>query len=411
MTLQTRIDRVPPSAGLPGDPWGDDPLAWLIAPHGSDSFLSATYERAPLVVLRDEPDRFAGLLSIAAIDRLIAGVDLKEGQVDLANAAANLTRADYIDGGGYADRGAIARQYRDGATIILQQLHALDPVLSRFCVAMEHVFSCMVQTNIYLTPPSNQGFRTHYDNHDVFVIQVAGQKDWRFYNTFDLAYRGEGFDSQVHETGPVTHAFTLRAGDVAYVPRGLMHDARTSGAEPSLHITMGIMVKTWAELMLEAVSEVALREPLLRRSLPPGFAREDFDRDAIRPLFAAMAERIGSGLQLDPALELFADTFIRSRGADTRGAVLAAGVPVTASTRLVRRRFAPWRIETDAEHVRVVTAGGSRAYPAALEPAVRAMLAGGAFTPADLAGSGGDGDAAVVAAAADLLASGVLARL
>jgi bifunctional lysine-specific demethylase and histidyl-hydroxylase NO66 len=181
-------------------------------------------------VHHDQPDRFASLLSIASIDRLIAGTDLKEGQIDLADASRNLTRDDYLDGNRYADRGAIVNHYRKGATIILQQLHALDPVLSRFCAAMEHVFSCHVQTNIYLTPASNQGFRTHYDNHDVMVVQVEGEKLWRFYNSFAIPYRGEGFNSQRHEIGEVTHEFLLKAGDVAYVPRGLMHDARTSGA-------------------------------------------------------------------------------------------------------------------------------------------------------------------------------------
>ncbi len=57
--------------------------------------------------------------------------------------------------------------------------------------------------------------------------------------------------------------FVLKAGECAYVPRGLMHDASTHGDEPSLHITLGLIVKTWADLMLEAVSEVALRHPPL----------------------------------------------------------------------------------------------------------------------------------------------------
>jgi bifunctional lysine-specific demethylase and histidyl-hydroxylase NO66 len=388
------------------DPWERDPLAYLLAPHDTASFLADVYEQAPLVVRRNQPERFSGLLSIAAIDRLIAGTDLKEGQIDLANAAANLSRSDYIDAGGYADRGAIANLYRQGATIILQQLHALDPVLSRFCAAMEAVFSCHVQTNIYLTPPSNQGFRTHYDNHDVFVVQLAGQKDWRFYNSFETPYRGEGFDSRAHLTGEVTHAFTLSAGDVAYVPRGLMHDARTSGDEPSLHITMGVMVKTWAELMLEAVSEVALREPMLRRSLPPGFARQGFERDALRPGFARMAALIGQELRLDPALDLFADTFIRSRGADTRGAIAGAGRPVDGTSVLLRRPNAPWRTEVDGQAVRIVTAGGARAFPVALAPALERALDGSTFTLADLPGD----LAANQAACAELLSYGVLQR-
>jgi ribosomal protein L16 Arg81 hydroxylase len=48
-----------------------------------------------------------------------------------------------------------------------------------------------VQTNIYLTPASNQGFRTHYDNHDVMVVQVEGEKLWRFYNSFAIPEAGQ----------------------------------------------------------------------------------------------------------------------------------------------------------------------------------------------------------------------------
>ena len=35
-----------------------------------------------------------------------------------------------------------------------------------------------VQVNAYVTPPQNQGFADHYDIHDVFVLQVHGEKRW-----------------------------------------------------------------------------------------------------------------------------------------------------------------------------------------------------------------------------------------
>ena len=38
-----------------------------------------------------------------------------------------------------------------------------------------------LQVNAYLTPPGNQGFATHYDTHDVFVLQVDGRKRWRIH--------------------------------------------------------------------------------------------------------------------------------------------------------------------------------------------------------------------------------------
>jgi NAD(P)-dependent dehydrogenase (short-subunit alcohol dehydrogenase family) len=37
------------------------------------------------------------------------------------------------------------------------------------------------QVNAYITPPSSRGFSPHYDVHDVFVLQVAGEKHWRIH--------------------------------------------------------------------------------------------------------------------------------------------------------------------------------------------------------------------------------------
>jgi bifunctional lysine-specific demethylase and histidyl-hydroxylase NO66 len=169
---------------------------------------------------------------------------------------------------------------------------------------------------------------------------------------------------------------------------------------------MGIMSKTWAELMLEAVGEVALREPMLRRSLPPGFARADFDRDTVRdPVCPDMAARVGAGLRLDPAMDLFADTFVRTRGGDTRGGILDAGTPVADETRLIRRPFAPWRIEADDQGILVVTAGGGRRFDASLHAAATRALTGQPFAVADLPG---EDRAAVIAMAAELVAYGLL---
>ena len=38
-----------------------------------------------------------------------------------------------------------------------------------------------VQANAYATPAGAQGFAVHHDTHDVFVLQVAGEKRWLVY--------------------------------------------------------------------------------------------------------------------------------------------------------------------------------------------------------------------------------------
>lgn len=386
------------------EPWLENPLGYLIGAERVGDFFASTYEREPLIVAHEAPRRFEGLLSIDAVDRLVTNIDLRDGQLDLADASRRITRAEFVDSAGFVDRGAVASRYRDGATIILQQAHQLEPPLARFCRGLEHVFSAHVQTNLYLTPANAQGFRTHYDNHDVFVVQIEGEKAWRLYDKpVDTPYRGERFESGKHAPGEVKHEFVLRAGDCAYVPRGLMHDAIASGDAPSLHITIGLITRTWAELMLEAVSEVALRNPDLRRSLPPGFARADFDRSAARAHLKQLAEAIARDVQFDPALDLLADTFIRSRGADNRFAILNAGAAPNADERFCLRTHAPHRIAADGERIALITAGGELSFANSAQAAIERALSGASFTPADL-GEGGD------RIVARLLAYGLITR-
>lgn len=388
------------------EPWLDDPLGYLIGAGRVGDFFSRIYEREALVVAHGDATRFEGLLSIDDVDRIVTNTDLREGQLDLADASRQMMRSDFLDTAGFVDRGAVAQLHGNGATIILNQAHQLDPKLGRLCRGLEHTFSSHVQTNLYLTPPNAQGFRTHYDNHDVLVIQIAGEKAWRLYGMpIDTPYRGEGFEPGKHETGELKQEFVLKAGDCAYVPRGLMHDAVTSGTEPSLHITVGLITRTWADLMLEAVSEVALRVTDLRRSLPPGYARDGFDRDAARAELKRLAAVIAEEVQLDPALDLNIDTFIRSRAADNRGAVRDASRPVAANDRFKRTRFAPFRVAEDGDNVVVIGPGGELEFAQGERAAVERALSGDAFTPADL---GVEKSEALVA---QLLAYGLVERI
>jgi ribosomal protein L16 Arg81 hydroxylase len=390
------------------EPWLNDPLGYLIGPERVDDFFARVFEREALIVPHNQPKRFEGLLSLDAVDRIVTGTDLREGQLDMADAKSSrrLSREHYVDAAGFIDRGAVADHHRGGATIILQQAHQLDPNLGRLCRGLEYAFCCHVQTNLYLTPPSAQGFKTHYDNHDVLVIQIEGEKAWRLYDKpVDTPYRGEEFHAEEHKPGELRNSFVLKAGDCAYVPRGMMHDASTSGDGPSLHITVGLINRTWADLMLEAVSEVALRSPELRRSLPPGFALPNFDRTQARATMSELAALLARELKLDPALDLLIDTFIRSRAADNRGMVRDAAKPLQAGDRLILQRHTPFRIADDGGKLIVIAPGGELGFKPEQRAALERALSGAAFTPADV---GVDGDN--IEMLAKLLAFGILRR-
>ncbi|MEQ1688678.1 MAG: cupin domain-containing protein [Sphingopyxis sp.] len=366
--------------------WRDDPLGSILGPELSPRFLDQLFERDFCLSKGPSASRFDGLISIADVDRIVTSTDLREGDLAMANAGrAPIDASSYVDDGGYIDRGAVARHYRDGSTIILNQAQRIVPALGELCRGLEHVFSSHIQTNLYLTPPGEQGFQTHFDNHDVFVIQVAGAKNWRIYGTpLDLPFRGERFHSGEHEAGDLRAEFLLSAGDCAYVPRGMMHDASTAGDAASLHITVGLISKTWADLVLEAAAEVALRIPAFRQSLPPGFARPGFDRAGARATLADLGQQLGAALQLDPAMDLLTDSFIRSRAAINRTTITEAARAISATDRFIRAPLAPYRFAQDGESLCLVVPGGDLHFTEESRNSLTRALDGTPFTLADL---------------------------
>ncbi len=362
-----------------------DPLRWLLGEQ-ADGFLTEVYERKPVVVRHNDPDRFRPLLSLADIDSLVAELDFQRGMLVMTDASRTIAESEYVAPSGAVDRGAVASLYSGGATLILNQLQQSHSGMASLCRSLESVFSCHVQTNTYLTPPSSQGFRTHYDNHDVLVIQIEGEKAWRLHDQpVAIPYRGEGFQPGVYPVGELSDTFVLRAGDCAYVPRGLMHDAATSGDKPSLHITCGLIVRTWADVILEAVSEVCVKDEAFRRSLPPGFANPSFDRAAMADEFQNLIHRLADKARLDHALDFAIREFVVSRESDVSGALLGAHAPLAPA---YVARPSIWRIEEEefdgTKTVLLIAPGGELSFPGLDRASLERALSGTAFTPQDL---------------------------
>ena len=62
---------------------------------------------------------------------------------------------------------------------MLQGLHRTWPAIQAFTRRLVEELGHPAQVNAYITPESSRGFDPHYDVHDVFVLQVDGEKHWR----------------------------------------------------------------------------------------------------------------------------------------------------------------------------------------------------------------------------------------
>lgn len=287
-----------------------------------------------------------------------------------------------------ADPIRVLELYDDGWTIGLTKMHQHLPALADLCAAAESVFSCPFQTNLYLTPPGAQGFMPHWDTHDVFVMQIYGSKEWTLYDTLiELPLVGQSFDKDKPPAGAATATFTMQAGDLLYCPRGLMHSARSS-ADASLHITFGLMGRTWSDLLIEVLSDVSLREVALRRNLPVGFARHDADPEVAKAAFAGVMASLLASADLSTVLARARDQFVSSRirRLPNQMQQIEQLDRLTETSRVRARPNLIVSFDRDDETVTISCGLSVLTMPEFTEAAVRAILAGDPFTIAGLPG-------------------------
>jgi lysine-specific demethylase/histidyl-hydroxylase NO66 len=255
-----------------------------VGPVDAERFFDEYWERKPLLVPRDEEGRFDDLLSVEEVEGRVTGGGLRHPAFRVVKEGEKYSVGDYAEDvswspkpfSGTARVERVAAEFERGATIVLQALHVHHPPVARFCRDLERELGHPTQTNAYYTPPSAQGFKVHHDTHDVFCLQVAGEKRWLVYPpVLELPLKSQKYTPELGEPGEPILDVTMRAGDTLYLPRGWLHQAMTSGAA-SLHMTVGVSVVTWLAAVQAALAEAAKEEVGLRRGVPAdGEAAED----------------------------------------------------------------------------------------------------------------------------------------
>ena len=102
----------------------------------------------------------------------------------------------------------------------------------------------------------------HSDEHDVFVLQIHGSKQWQVYRPVPKL---------PPEDKPVIEA-ELHRGDSLYMPKGFPHAASTQ-RRASAHLTVGILSYTWSDLIREMVKQ-GEQESEFAEPLPLRFAED-----------------------------------------------------------------------------------------------------------------------------------------
>nr|XP_046266779.1 ribosomal oxygenase 2 isoform X2 [Scatophagus argus] len=192
------------------------------------------------------------------------------------------------------------------ATIQFHQPQRFKDELWSIQEKLECFFGALVGSNVYITPQESQGLPVHYDDVEVFILQLEGQKRWLLYRpTVPLATE-YSVESQ-QRIGSPTHDIVLKAGDLLYFPRGTIHQASTpAGVDHSTHLTLSTYQRmSWGDLLLDifpsflcdsSKTEVGLREGMPRKLLLGSSEGLDVRRQLAAGL-RSLANKMETGMQ------------------------------------------------------------------------------------------------------------------
>lgn len=371
-------------------------LANLLAPIDVDTFFRDRWEKRPLIVCRDDEQHYRGLFSSRDLDAVIC---YSRPHFDAAALQPTASRpATYLRGtlgppptNPEEEQPSIAelRQlYEQGKSLVIWAMQHRWPTVAELCRQLEAVFGCPVHANLYLTPSGSQGFAAHFDTHEVLVLQLEGAKHWRLFGAAEeLPLAADAAPLARRPKQPAEEA-TLRPGDLLYIPRGHVHEAATSDVA-SMHLTLGVNVYRWDDLLRHALSWLARHDVEFRRAMPAGALPSD--GEAAKRHFQWLAERLAAaaaGELFERASDSLAARFLGQLRMLPCGQFAGHGkcCEIGLDTVVARDPSAICRVVEGEGGAAIEFPGNRMAGPARIAPALRFVAAAGEFAIRELPG-------------------------
>jgi hypothetical protein len=253
---------------------GADTLAGILEPCAPGEFLDSSWG-VNFLHVRGRAGRFAHMMPWGRLSEILSRQRLDFPRLRLVRDGKSLPVSSYLrhqTGGRQKTtiprlKGAgLARELRAGATLVLDAVDELSEPVEELAKGLELLFRERVQVNLYAGWQTSRGFDLHWDDHDVFILQVTGRKRWSVYGqTRPSPLVNDVEKSQKPEHEPLWEG-TLEDGDLLYIPRGWWHVA-VPLAEPTLHLTVGVHNRTGLDLLRWFAERVRASETF-RRDLP-----------------------------------------------------------------------------------------------------------------------------------------------
>jgi hypothetical protein len=256
-------------------------LQGLLTPFDAELFLRTCWGQQFLHV-PGVPGKFSELLPWSALNRILEQHRLDHPRMRLTREGQPVPTAFYLSHQANRRRpnlpiprikaAELSKELRDGATLVLDAVDELHSPITEIAESLERLFRVRIQVNAYAGWRTSHGFDLHWDDHDVFILQIAGRKHWKVYGMTRKYPLAVDVEPTVDKPDTPLWEGMLEDGDLLYIPRGWWHVA-TPLDEPTLHLTVGVNNVTGADLLTWFVNRMRANEDV-RRDLPQ-FAPRD----------------------------------------------------------------------------------------------------------------------------------------
>jgi hypothetical protein len=260
-----------------------------------DAFL-ADYWGRQFVHIPGAAGRFRSLFEWDAINRQLDNQPLGARRVRIVGRQGEVPEAGFTrettglagEALRYLDGRSAAALLADGASLILNAVNQIHPPVKRLAEEFERRLGDTATVNAYIGFTKSRGFDVHWDDHEVFVLQIHGHKQWRVWGRSTEAPL---FRDLLPDDAPPQDLLwegMIEDGDLLYLPRGFWHAAQAVDG-PTAHLSVGIDCSTGLDVLRWLTRE--LRTSTAFRTDLPRFASVEERRRIGSQLLAEIQQR------------------------------------------------------------------------------------------------------------------------
>jgi mannose-6-phosphate isomerase-like protein (cupin superfamily) len=216
-----------------------------------------------MVVASDLGSSLARHIDLEAFERLLWLVGQHSpGSIQVARDGVHIPQAEVLGSDCIRLCSSLIRM---GHSVALNHAERWDPNIARDLRSVGALFGCTASASVFLAPEGGAAFPAHVDAIDVIAVQLEGRKHWRIGTA-------ETNLPTINATMPVDaqiewgRTYELLPGNALYVPRGKIHEVRADSESYSLHISIGLGIRSHGDILRRAIDTATELSKPLRES-------------------------------------------------------------------------------------------------------------------------------------------------